>query len=825
MAQAIPLPPPGLITKISTTNKVYLITDDGSSLAPALAKAMQAKGFFPLILRFFGIQKYDKKNRVSFSKETVIKELSSAGEVELKTIFQRLSKKYGTFGGFIHLNPLTKSSHKTRLEDAENSFTKQAFLSVKNIYPFLQKTDQSRNIRSHFLAIARLDGELGMGSGEFNSTSSALSGLVKTAGVEWKDVFCRFLDLHPDLNTRDAVNCILQELYDPDLRISEVGYSLKGKSRTARMTVKPKKIRTLSTVKSGKVLNEKSVFLVSGGARGVTAECVVKLAEVQPCNFILLGRSPLEDEPEWAKSAGMDKMTLKQSAMQMLIEKGEKPTPQKIDQLVKKVEAGRDIRNNIRRIQIAGGQVEYVNVDVTDAKNLKTAITPSLKKYGAVTGVIHGAGVLADKLIVNKTSEDYDAVCSTKINGINSLLQIVNPKKLTHLLLFSSAAGFYGNAGQSDYAMANEVLNRVALLFKKKYSKCHVTSFNWGPWEGGMVSDELKKLFEKRNVEIISIKSGTRIFVEEVTSSGQVNPIVLIGNSMVTPNNSKTGLRKWTISRDINLKSNPIFKDHSIGGKPVLPAVHAMSWMIDACEQVIPGYKMSNCKNFKVLNGIVFDKTLADKYSLELEEVDCENRNYIEIEVKVSSKARSLNSNKNVSRFHYSTRVRLGNQIQKAKKLKIIDFNETHNLSGSSFYNNGTLFHGTKFQGIEKLMNINEMGLTLRCRLAKKTLSEEGQFASQDFNPFSLDIAFQGMLIWTRHFKKSGSLPLKTETVEHFRRVPFEKTFYLSMRVKSNNSTAVTADLFLHDEAALIYARIIGAEVTVSKSLNTLFNN
>jgi NADP-dependent 3-hydroxy acid dehydrogenase YdfG len=252
----------------------------------------------------------------------------------------------------------------------------------------------------------------------------------------------------------------------------------------------------------------------------------VKLAEVQPCNFILLGRSPLEDEPEWVKSAGKDKVKIKHAAMQVLIKKGEKPTPKKVNQLVGKVEAGRDIRTNMKRIQNAGGQAEYISADVTDTKKIKDAIAPAVEKFGAVTGVIHGAGVLADRLIEKKTAEDYDAVCSTKINGISTLLKSVDPKKLTHLLLFSSAAGFYGNAGQSDYAIGNETLNRIALLFKQNHPKCHVTSFNWGPWEGGMVSPELIELFKERSIEVISVEAGTRVFVEEVTSSGQVNPIV-----------------------------------------------------------------------------------------------------------------------------------------------------------------------------------------------------------------------------------------------------------------------------------------------------------
>jgi NAD(P)-dependent dehydrogenase (short-subunit alcohol dehydrogenase family) len=172
---------------------------------------------------------------------------------------------------------------------------------------------------------------------------------------------------------------------------------------------------------------------------------------------------------------------------------------------------------------------------------MKSAIAPVVRDYGTVTGVIHGAGVLADKLIEKKTTADFDRVCSTKINGIDALLKCVNPKKLTHLLLFSSAAGFYGNAGQSDYAAANESLNRIALLFKQKNPKCHVTSFNWGPWEGGMVTPELKRLFEERNVEVISVEDGTRVFVEEATSAGQENPVVLIGNSMAVSQQTVNG--------------------------------------------------------------------------------------------------------------------------------------------------------------------------------------------------------------------------------------------------------------------------------------------
>ena len=59
-----------------------------------------------------------------------------------------------------------------------------------------------------------------------------------------------------------------------------------------------------------------------------------------------------------------------------------------------------------------------------------------------------------------------------------------------------------------------------------------------------------------------------------------------------------------------------------------------MSWMVDACEQGLPGFKLSSCKNFKVLNGVKFDKTLAEKYTLELLEIESENGNCVEIDVR-----------------------------------------------------------------------------------------------------------------------------------------------------------------------------------------------
>ena len=66
------------------------------------------------------------------------------------------------------------------------------------------------------------------------------------------------------------------------------------------------------------MVNQNTVFLVSGGARGITAQCVIKLAQRYQCKFILVGRSSIaEPEPDWAAGC-FDEITLKKRALEAL---------------------------------------------------------------------------------------------------------------------------------------------------------------------------------------------------------------------------------------------------------------------------------------------------------------------------------------------------------------------------------------------------------------------------------------------------------------------------------------------------------------------------
>jgi hypothetical protein len=470
-------------------------------------------------------------------------------------------------------------------------------------------------------------------------------------------------------------------------------------------------------------------------------------------------------------------------------------------------------------IREVGGEAEYVKADVTDAEALEQ-ISPVVGRLGELTGVIHGAGVLADRLIEKKTISDFQSVYATKVKGLETLLRSVDSGELRYLILFSSAAGFFGNPGQSDYSMANEILNKMAYQFKQMHPGCHVRAFNWGPWDGGMVSDSLKKLFEERNIRVIPIEGGTRVFVDGFLANGEDNPQILVGSSMLAEGGALAPeLRTYRIIRRLNPKNNPFLQDHVIGEHPVLPAAFVIAWMADGCGQFYPGYRFFRCENYKTLKGIAFDEAAVRDYCMDIEEVRKADSGEIEFAVNVSSEAPD-----GKLLHHYSARVLLLSGIQEPTVSNSFDRDESQVIEGDSLYRDGTLFHGPRFQVVDRVMNLSGERLTMKCRLPKIGEDEQGQFPIRDFNPYAADALFQAMLVWVRRQREAGSLPSQVQTLEHCRMIPGGNAFLVSLEVKNNGRTSLAADVTAHDETGRIYSRMIGAEVTVSNKLNELFH-
>ncbi len=268
------------------------------------------------------------------------------------------------------------------------------------------------------------------------------------------------------------------------------------------------------------------VWLVTGGGRGVTADCAVALAERMGGTFLLAGRSAAAPWPDGVAETA-DLKALRGTLAMAARARGEALQPAELDRHARSALAGAEIRGTLRRITRAGAAAHYVMLDVSDAGAVAAGLAALVAAHGTITGLVHGAGVLADGRAELKTGKDVARVFAPKVDGLGHLLAHLDLTALTHVGLFSSASAIYGNPGQADYAMANACLNAWTGPIAAAAPGARVAAFCWGPWDGGMVDETLARHFRARGIGLIPRLAGASVFADYLTG-GPAGPDVLV---------------------------------------------------------------------------------------------------------------------------------------------------------------------------------------------------------------------------------------------------------------------------------------------------------
>ncbi len=355
-----------------------------------------------------------------------------------------------------------------------------------------------------------------------------------------------------------------------------------------------------------------SVIVVSGGGRGVTAATAIELARQTQTRLALLGRSELQDEPDFLADAA-DDAAIKKALLLDAQARGEKVTPMGLAGAANRIQAAREIRSTLQALQDAGSEAVYIPCDVTDVDSTAAALQQVRDLWGPITGFVHGAGVLADKRLAEKTDEDFSRVFGTKVNGLRSLLAATQDDPINMICLFSSVAARTGNAGQADYAMANEVLNRVANAEVRRRnegqdSPCVVKSIGWGPWAGGMVTPVLKAKFDEMGVALIPLDGGASAFVDEVQAAALNEVETVIGGMpqdapLIDPGQAETP-HPAIFDVTVNAESHPYLHSHQFNGGVVLPLVTVQEWFLRAASAADGRPFTGEVRKLRVLKGV-----------------------------------------------------------------------------------------------------------------------------------------------------------------------------------------------------------------------------
>jgi NAD(P)-dependent dehydrogenase (short-subunit alcohol dehydrogenase family) len=180
------------------------------------------------------------------------------------------------------------------------------------------------------------------------------------------------------------------------------------------------------------------VYLVTGGTRGLGMALARHIADHGVRGLVLVGRTPQSELSE-------------------------------------------QVRNDIEQLRATGVEVLPLTADAGDPDALRAAIDVCRERFGALTGVVHAAGVPAGGMLQRRTVADVRGVLAPKLGPLDPFAELLRePQPPELLVLYSSAVTAFGGIGEGDYCAANTVLDAWAEAHATPNTR--VLSVAWGPW-------------------------------------------------------------------------------------------------------------------------------------------------------------------------------------------------------------------------------------------------------------------------------------------------------------------------------------------------------
>jgi acyl carrier protein len=633
-----------------------------------------------------------------------------------------------------------------------------------------------------FVTVQSTGGELGLsGCPVEHAFLGGLAGLTKTVGQERPATAVKAIDLErADRTTGKLAIALADELLSGGIE-REVGLPSDGRRLTPRLHA--------AEVEPGPpAIKQGEVIVASGGARGVTAACLLALVKRFKPRLVLLGRTRLTDEPACCQGIN-DNAGLKQVLLQAAQTAGEELSPAELGYQVRQIEAVREIRSNLEAFEAGGAEVRYLPVDVSDAPALTTALSEIRQEWGEVKGVIHGAGVIADHLLADKSEQEFDMVFATKVVGLQSLLAATADDPLTLLCLFSSAAARNGNPGQADYAMANEVLNKVAAAEQRRRGEsCRVSALGWGPWAGGMVTPQLQAHFEKQGVPLIPVETGAQMLVDEICDQPSDHVEIVLGGEMkVLPPEVPADL---SLELLVDQYSHPFLVDHSVNGVPVVPVVLVMEWFARAATALHSDLSLTSLRDVQVLRGIRLERFSQGGHRFTVTARQTSGNGSISLAMTLEGDGV----------IHYKATAELS--AERCQTNGAMPQVKLRDWDGRGVYG-GALFHGPQFQVIRTVEGVSDEGISATiCGINELSWPTERYYT----DAAAIDGGLQLAVLWTEQMLGGASLPTSIGEVRTWIDEPFPGELQCLLHGCSASNGRTVSDVYLKNQQGQLVA-------------------
>ncbi len=301
-------------------------------------------------------------------------------------------------------------------------------------------------------------------------------------------------------------------------------------------------------------IGEGDVLLVTGGGKGITAECALAIASRSAATLALLGRSAPDDDDELA--------------------------------------------TNLARLDAAGVRYTYQRADVTSAEQIADVVAAIEAEHGPVTAVLHGAGRNEPGALFSLTEQSYQSTLAPKIDGLRAVLDAVDPDRIKLLVTFGSIIGRAGLRGEAHYATANDWMTELTVRFAAAHPGARALALEWSVWSGAGMGERLGvvEALKRDGITPISTADGIDVMLRLLADPAAAPVHVICGRTSGLPTlpieRGELPLTRFVdravvhypgielvTEADLSEGSDPYLGDHLLDGDLLFPAVMGMEAM------------------------------------------------------------------------------------------------------------------------------------------------------------------------------------------------------------------------------------------------------
>ncbi|HEV2781532.1 MAG TPA: type I polyketide synthase [Actinophytocola sp.] len=301
-------------------------------------------------------------------------------------------------------------------------------------------------------------------------------------------------------------------------------------------------------------LGADDVLLVTGGGKGITAECALAMAKDSSAKLALIGRAdPAQDE---------------------------------------------ELSANLARMAAEGVRYQYERADVTSAEQIKAAVQRFEAELGPVTAVLHGAGRNEPSALSNLDVESFQQTLDPKIAGLRAVLDAVDQDRIKLLITFGSIIGRAGLRGEAHYSTANDWMTELTVRFGEEHPQARVLALEWSVWSGAGMGEKLGvvEALLRDGITPISLENGLAV-LRRILADPSAGPVLVVsgrtgGAPTVTLERPELPLTRFVdrvlvhypdvelvTEAELSAGSDPYLEDHLLEGDLLFPAVIGMEAM------------------------------------------------------------------------------------------------------------------------------------------------------------------------------------------------------------------------------------------------------